>query len=144
VRIEHVAHEGEQAFGMPEGVIFSYLAGERIDCLGNVLFKSWLTGPGVTTANDWAIFYGQPGSIRKLIQEGDPAPCMPAGVIVSSLYYAGERLSETAPGCVSDDEPGWISLTIDISGPGVTPGFNDRIFYAGPPDDLQPVLRGGD
>jgi hypothetical protein len=144
VRVEHVAHEGEQAFGLVEGVTLDYLAGAQIDCQGNVLFAAFLTGPGVTTANDWAIFYGQPGSITKLVREGDAAPCMPEGVVVSSLYYAGERLSETAPGSVSDDQPGWIALTIDVSGPGITSGLNDRILYAGPSDDLQPVLQGGD
>jgi hypothetical protein len=82
--------------------------------------------------------------VRVVLREGGPAPCMPEGVIITDLYYARERLSETAPGCDSDDEPGWIILTADVSGPGITPHFNDRIFYVGPPDDLQPVLQSGD
>ena len=144
VRVEHVAHEGEQAFGLPEGFTFYYLGPVQIDCQGNMLFVGGLSGPDVTPDNDWAIFYGQPGNITKLISESGPAPCMPEGVVVSSLYYAGEHLSETAPGSILDDSPGWIALTVNISGPGITPYVNDRVFYVGPPDDLQPVLQGGD
>jgi hypothetical protein len=144
VRIEHVVHQGEQAFGLPDGFTFRYPGEAQIDCQGNVLFAADLSGAAVTPDTDCAVFYGQPGNMTKLLWESDPAPCMSDGVVVSDLYYACPGLSETAPDSTLDDSPGWIELTADISGPGITPEFNDRVIYVGPPDDLQPVLQGGD
>lgn len=41
---------------------------------GSVAFFCTLTGAGVTTANDQALWLGRPGQLRLLAREGDPAP----------------------------------------------------------------------
>ena len=66
----------EQAPGLPAGVLFDGLGTTRIELNGNaeVAFRSKLSGPGVTAANDSAIFQGPPNDIRLVVREGDPAP----------------------------------------------------------------------
>ncbi len=131
--IEQVAFVGDPAPGIPE-FVFSYLTKARIDGEGNVIFTAWLDGPGVHSGNNTAIFYGPPGNLQKLIWAGEQAPEMAPGVVISDLIWAGEHLSEA----------GWVSFAAFISGPGIEPGFNDRVLYVGPPDDLQKVIQAGD
>ncbi len=131
--IEEVAFVGDPAPGIPE-FVFSYLTLASIDGEGNVIFMAWLDGPDVHPGNDTAIFYGQPGNLQKLIWSSEQAPEMAPGVVISDLIWAGEHLSEA----------GWVSFAAFISGPGIEPGFNDRVLYVGPPDDLQKVMQAGD
>ncbi|MGL4512671.1 MAG: DUF7453 family protein [Lacipirellulaceae bacterium] len=52
----------------------------RLDDLGNAAFGVRLIGPGVSTANDTALFAGQSGSEQLVAREGDPAPAFGPGV----------------------------------------------------------------
>jgi hypothetical protein len=131
--IETVIIQGDPAPGLP-GLTVDYLGGSHIDAAGNILCGAWLDGPGVTPDNDMVLFFGQPGSLVPFLREGQQAPQMPAGIVISDLYYSREKVCET----------GWIALTTRISGPGITPWFNDCVLYVGPPDDLRPVLKGAD
>jgi len=67
--------DGEFVPGLGE-VEFNNLGAARIELNGNaeVAFRCKLSGPGVTTANDSAIFEGPPNDIRLIVREGDPAP----------------------------------------------------------------------
>lgn len=68
--------DGQQAPGLPAGVLLDGLGQARIELNGNaeVAFIARLTGPGVDSTNDSAIFEGPPNAIRMLVREGDAAP----------------------------------------------------------------------
>ena len=63
---------------------------------GYTLWSSWLSGPGVTTTNDTALFRSSPGGHLLIAREGDPAPGTAGAVYFGNL--AG-RLS------VREDQP---------------------------------------
>ena len=131
--IEQVAFVGDPAPGIP-GATIDYLTIPWIDAEGSVLLLAWLQGPGIDWSNDLVLYYGQPGNMQNILRESDPAPDMPEGVVISDLLYGSIGLSEL----------GWLVLTPEVSGPGIEPDFNDRVLYAGPPDDLQKVIQAGD
>lgn len=130
---EAVAVTGDPAPGIP-GATITYVSKPQIDAAGRVLFAAELSGPGIDVGNDMGVFYGAPGNVQKLIQEGDTAPDMPEGVFIASLHYSCPSMSET----------GWIAVTPDISGVGIVPGVNDRVLLVGPPGNLRKVLQAGD
>src|SRR6266550_1677457 len=45
-----------------------------------VVFKSILKGPGITTANDEAFWIANGGSITRIVREGDQVPGLAVGV----------------------------------------------------------------
>ena len=132
--IEAVAQVGDPAPGIP-GFTLGWCGKPVIDGTGNVMFFAVLDGPEEHAGNDTAIFYGLPGDLQKLIWASEPAPDMPEGVVISSLWYAGENYAE---------DTGWIAFAAFISGPDIEPGFNDRVLYVGPPDDLCKAMQAGE
>jgi hypothetical protein len=126
------AHEGEPVPGVP-GATFDYLWPPGIDAAGNVLFSGYMTGPGITSANDEGLWFGQPGAAVLVARDGWAAPNLP-GIVYSGVASVSEAVSET----------GWIVFTAFISGPGVTPDVNDRAVFGGPPGDFRLVKRTGD
>jgi hypothetical protein len=131
--IELVAFVGDPAPGIP-GATFAVLGTPQIEAEGNVLFRASLVGPGITSANHVAVFYGPPGNLEKVLWAGEQAPDMPEGVVLWNLVYSSEYLSET----------GWIATAPPLAGPGIVPGVNDRVLLCGPPGDLRKVFQGGD
>jgi len=93
-----------------------------------------MTGPGIDSSNDLALFFGPPGDVQIVMRESEPAPGMPEGVVLAELLYASVGLSET----------GWITITPDVAGPGIEEDVNDRVLYVGPPGDLRKVIQAGD
>jgi len=130
--IELVAFAGDPAPGIP-GATFSSLCAPQIDAAGNVLVLAFLQGPDITGANNMAVFYGPPGGLEKVLWEGEQAPDMPAGVVMSDLNYT-VFLSET----------GWIAATLRVAGPGIVAGVNDWVSLCGPPGDFRKVIQAGD
>jgi hypothetical protein len=134
VVITPVVHEGDPVPGMP-GVIFAFVwPSPLIDGAGNVLFQAYLSGPGIGSSNDLALFYGPPGESQLLVRESDPAPGFPSGVTISWLYYGWPTLSES----------GWVGFNAELSGPGIEAGVNDWAMFAGPPGDIRKVYQIGD
>ena len=133
VVITPVAHEGDAAPGIP-GATFDYFLPPQIDAEGNLLFLADLAGPGIDSSNYVSIYYGPPGALELIAWMGQPAPDMGGAVIMESLVFADQRLSEN----------GWIAFTADLSGPGIVAGLNDMATFAGPPGDIRKVLQGGD
>jgi len=130
--IELMAFAGDPAPGIP-GATFSSLCAPQIDAAGNVLVLAFLQGPDITGANNMAVFYGPPGGLEKVLWEGEQAPDMPAGVVMSDLNYT-VFLSET----------GWIAVTLRVAGPGIVAGVNDWVSLCGPPGDFRKVIQAGD
>ncbi len=132
VEITKVLHTGDPAPGIA-GATISYLAQPQIDGAGNVLVDPSITGPGVNAGNNLVIYYGPPGGLQIVIREGDPAPDLPSGVVIASLF-GGNQLCEA----------GTIWVFSQVSGPGITPGVNDTVNYVGPPGALQKIFQSGD
>jgi len=93
-----------------------------------VVFKSILKGPGITTANDEAFWIGNGSSITGIVREGDQVPGLGAGVT-----FKNAPIVRVADG-------GHIYLKNDVQGPGVG-GFNDEYIFTGTPGSLQIIAR---
>jgi hypothetical protein len=67
-----VAREGDQAAGLPAGLLYSTFLGPTLNAGGQVAFAGTVTGPGVTTTTDGAIWAQDAGGILHLIvRDGD-------------------------------------------------------------------------
>jgi hypothetical protein len=130
---EPVAMVGDPAPGLPAGFVYSYLSVPQIDAAGNVFFKAFVDGPGVSDANNMAIFYGPPGAVSKLVWESDPAFDLP-GAVVSYIPAATPSVAEN----------GLIVLTLEVSGDGITPYYNDRVIYVGTPGSFVRIVQAAD
>src|SRR5262249_44428910 len=61
----------------------------RLSPDGRTFWSSWLSGPGVVSTNDTAIFGGFPGSLALIAREGDPAPGTAGAVFYGDLNAPG-------------------------------------------------------
>src|SRR5690606_21504316 len=95
---------------------------------GDVAYDAELTGNGVTTANDTAIYAGPLAAPQLVAREGGAAPGMPAGVSYSFL------------GVPILTDSGHLVYSARVTGSGVTLA-NDRAIYAGPLAAPQLVAR---
>jgi hypothetical protein len=89
-QLEVVARRGAQAPQTAPGVSYDLADINRplLSAGGRVLFTSALTGPGVTTANDKAIFAGAAGNVHLIAREGDPVPGL-ANATFTDLFPNG-------------------------------------------------------
>jgi hypothetical protein len=133
-RIECVAHELDPAPGLPGLWYYLLSSGGGMDAAGNCFFCAYLDGPGVTGANDLALFYGSPGDVSLVVWESQQAADMPAGVVIASLFYSAESLSQD----------GQIAFSAVVSGPGITAGVNDGVLYVGTPTEFHKLRQSGD
>jgi hypothetical protein len=75
--------EGVQAPGQPTGVrvSFSFITFTELNGSGQVAFLTQLFGPGVTSANQWALFgLDNDGSLLSIARAGDPFQVAPGDV----------------------------------------------------------------
>jgi len=88
-----VARTGDQAPGMPGGVLYGSVSTGfiRLNDAGQSAFVATLTGGGVGTSNDQSVWSDRSGSVALVSREGDPVPGAPVGVqmgaITSSWYF---------------------------------------------------------
>jgi MYXO-CTERM domain-containing protein len=99
---------------------------------GGAFFGALLRGPGVTTANQIALFAGPYDDLRLIARQGDPAPGMPTGVSFNSPM--GNQF--TAATAFNDAHQ--VASVMHLTGPGVTEA-NDGALYLFDPT-LGPVL----
>lgn len=66
-----IAYTGQQAPGIDPGVVFARLDSPRINDSGEVLYWALLTGDGVTTSNDEALFGMTVNADGVILAEGD-------------------------------------------------------------------------
>lgn len=121
-----IAREGDAAAAGP-GVAFGHLTNPFLNDAGQVAFNSALTGMGVTTANDSAIW--RDGVL--IVREGDAAPTAAAGGKFSSLAVAD--LNNT----------GQVLYSGFLTGTGVT-ADNDSALWIGDGIESLQVAREGD
>jgi hypothetical protein len=132
---------GESIVGLP-GVTLALSSATGIpnmDLNGNVVWRGTMTGAGITTANDQAIFYGRNKNDHVLLlQEGAPEPSgtLGAGITItySSTSWDVVRLSP---------ENDFLLINSTLAGTGVTT-TNDTCIFAGPVSGpLQVLVREG-
>ena len=115
-----VARTGQQAPGLTPGVTYESVDYPRLTDAGRVLFSARLSGPGVTDANDVALFGGPPGSPVLLLPEG------------SLNRYRAVRFNDT----LDRIEHVFLFTPSD--------GEQTGAIFAGPPDAPVLVARAGD
>ncbi len=67
----------------------------KFDELGRLAFIGGFAGPGITTANDSAVFVDDGANRTIVVREGDDVPGLPAGTVFPSIVSTGVSL---APG----------------------------------------------
>lgn len=125
-----LAREGSQAGGLSAGTKHGSLFAPVMNNTGRVAFRSSLSGTGVTTANDLAIFAGMPGALAPVCREGDPAP----QTETNTKYLILED--------PSINDAGQLAFLTSLSGPSVN-GTNDKAIYMGLPGAVKLVTRKG-
>ena len=129
-----VALTGKQAAGMPNGVTYSSLYFPLIDSAGQFAFIAELSGSGVSSSNDSALFLGQPGAFIPVAREGDHAPGTPDGVRYSSFEGRNRFMAWNAQG--------QFAFPAGLSGPGITSSNNQGIWF-GENNSVSLVTRTG-
>ncbi|MFO0974191.1 MAG: choice-of-anchor tandem repeat NxxGxxAF-containing protein [Phycisphaerae bacterium] len=93
---------------------------------GMVAYEGALTGSGVTSANDRAIFLGTPGNIQKVLRKGDPAPGLPGVTVTGSVTFELTALGDS----------GQVVIMASVSSGGTA-------VWVGDATGLTPMLRSG-
>lgn len=75
------ARVGDRAPNTPDGVQFTDFLYPLVSGSGSVTFHGRLSGPGISSMNDWGIWSYSAGEARLLVREGQQAPGMPNGVL---------------------------------------------------------------
>lgn len=126
-----VARAGNSAAGTTAGVNYSSFFSPTFNAAGQSAFLAFLTGSGVTSANDTGLWSGTPGSVALVAREGNPAPDTAAGVNYSFL---------TTPAL---NAAGQTAFFARVAGAGVT-GANDGGIWLGTPGNVALLAREGD
>lgn len=122
-----IAREGDAATAAGPGVAFGDLASPHLNDTGQVAFVSGLTGTGVTSANDSAVW--RDGVI--IAREGDAAPTAAAGAEITGL------------GLVDLNNTGQVLYSGVLTGAGVANENNNVVWIGDGVENLQ-VAREGD
>jgi hypothetical protein len=131
-----VARSGQQAPGTPAGVTYTFnnlyevLDGPVLNNAGQTTFRSHLSGPGVTNANNLGRWSEGSGSLALVARRGSSLPGLPAGLVNSGMDEAG--LNDTGQSV-------FISF---LSGSGVNNSNNEGIWSEGS-GSLALVVRDG-
>jgi|GEM_PF-5615135 len=120
---------GDSAPDLPPGVTVVSCAG-FINEAGHVAVRGTVGGPGIDDSNASCVWVGPPTELRLLARAGNPAPG-------TTARFAGL----TVDGFTDN---GLVLLQAALTGPGVTPGLNDRGIWLGGPAGLTKVMRHGD
>jgi len=127
-----VALTGEQAPGMPMGVVFDEFNRPDINAAGEVAFAAVFAGTGVTMSNDVTLWSNRSGALAQVVREGQQAVGLPNMI--------GYR-SFTIPHL---NDAGRIAFEALLSGPGVTFEDDEAVFSEGTSGVLGNVAREGD
>lgn len=125
-----LARVGDQAPGCPAGVVIQSLSDADLNANGQVAFSARLSGTGVTTQNDSAIFSGSSAALTVVARKGSPA-----ATLSSTISYGD--LSTPA---FADD--GSIAFIAKLVGTAVS-ATNDSAVFLGKPSALAIFAREG-
>jgi hypothetical protein len=126
-----LAREGAPAPGTPAGVSYGFVGFVLpLNAPGQSAYFGFLTGAGVSDANNIGLWSGAPGGVALLARTGDQAPGTAAGVNYAGL---GDPIINDAN----------QSLFVgSLTGPGVT-SANDVGIWLGAPGSVALVVREG-
>jgi hypothetical protein len=102
---------------------------------GYKLWSSYLSGAGVTSANDTALFRSSPGGSLLIAREGNPAPGT-AGAVFSGDFKSQYQFNQV-------NRNGTVLFQSSLAGGDVT-GANGGAIFTGTPGALSIVRRLGD
>jgi hypothetical protein len=103
---------------------------------GYTVWSSPLSGPGVTTANDSALFENTPGGQLLLAREGAPAPGT-AGAVYFGTKQADYQFAKI-------NRHGAVLFYSQLAGGDVVVDVNDYAYFIGTPGAVSLMLRQGD
>jgi hypothetical protein len=126
-----IAREGSPAVGIGSGVSYASFYSTLFNGAGQTTFVASLTGPGVTTENDTAVWTERNGALTLIAREGDQAPGANAGVRLGDLSSLGGSLG------VQVNRAGQVAFSAPVTGPSVN-SSNDRGLWF---TDLSGTLR---
>jgi hypothetical protein len=131
--LTQVAREGDAAPGLT-GVNLGQINLPTLNPVDQFGFPSFLTGTGVTTANDTALWIGDTGGLDLIAREGSAAPGT-GGAMFGSFQTTTPAMNGL----------GQLAFVAALTGPGVTNGANDRaLYFFDPEDGLTILARSGD
>ncbi len=127
-----VVRIGDPAPNAGEDILFDRIREmPLLNSTGQFLFSSFLSGPGVTFANDTAVWFGSPAGSVLVAREGDPADGVGPGIHYDEMF--AKSLSAA----------GFVAFTATLEGSGVGSG-NERGAWAGATDNPILVARQDD
>jgi hypothetical protein len=136
-----IAREGQQAPGLPTGVLFATPAlswtpavgGAAFTNSGKTVFNTPLDGGGtVVGVNDRACYFGDMNGMTLVLRRGDAAP----GLSNGELFGVNNDVSTTC----NESQVAFINT---MTGPSVTTA-NDSSMWVGSPGNLTMIAREGD
>ena len=135
-----IAREGQQAPGLPTGVLFATPAfgwsasvgASSFTRSGNMLMISPLDGAGTTTANDNALYYGGASGWTLVMREGDLVPGL----------TGGEQFAFVGNVSMTCDDASNLTFIAGLTGGSVTAN-DDSAVMIGTPGNLQVLAREG-
>jgi hypothetical protein len=110
-----IARNGNAAPGAGAGVTYD-VGNPQLNDTGQLAYGALLSGPGITSDNNAAIYSGPIGNATITVREG-PAPGLPAGIVHSPDMFAF-------------NDVGHLAYTAALSGAGVTDDVNDLALFS--------------
>lgn len=134
LKYQTVALSGQPAPGMPPGVIYASfdLAVPVVSNSGNIAFSSLVTGTGVTSVNNSAIYAGASDAPQLVARTGAPAHGLSPGVSYSEFLNTPNL-----------NDAGELTYGAILAGSGVT-STNDTAIYGGSVAAPLLIAREGD
>lgn len=128
--VEAVAIPGHAAPGAAPGVVFESLGNlVSFNAGGLMAIRASLSGPGVTAANDFAVYMHWFGGLTQVLREGQAAPGLP-----------GTTYGDTSIPSVQIADNGRIALTLGLNG-AQSAGWS---VWSGWPGAMEMHARQGD
>ena len=132
-QVEKLAAAGDPASDVEAGAAFSGVTVSlQMNSVGVVIIQGGLSGPGITSDNNYGIWMGRPGALQLVARRGDESPGLP-----STLRLAIGAASPT----ISDN--GRVAFRSSLMGGDVT-SANDYSVWTGSPGSLHMIAREGD
>jgi len=130
---------GDQAPGYAAGVAYSFVGtsgSERFafNEQGDVTFAAGVSGPGVTSANNYGYWTSHAGTTSLLARLGDQAPDLPSGAVFSEFVDGGFNRATI-------NANGQTAIDARTTGPG---GVTSQGIWMGTPGNLHLAVQQGD
>jgi hypothetical protein len=130
-----VTRKGDPAPGAGDGVVFAGFLSPLINAAGHVAMRAQVSGPGVTTANDYGIWVQDAaGQLQLAIREGTAAPGTTGGAV-----FGGS----TEFGSIAFNALGQLAFIGQLTGGGVTTANDTGLWATDTAGQLHLIAREG-